>query len=259
MSLRRATLAPVLALLLTPAMVSAQQPPLEPVSELAAPAASVPVLHSGIGLEIEALGGLRYQGAFSGLMEDQLLISTREGVLEIPMPVVLSVQVEGVAYAPEAFLEGVRRWGQELVDEAVRTPRPVLVGGLSVLWAGAGPAALGDWKSAAAYSLLEVSFIGAGVVMISNDQYGPLLPLGALDALLHVWAVSDSVRESRRRRSRARLAVLPQLALSDQAAPELGVGLVLTIGGPATPSNQATLLWSPACAEPGLTGACSLP
>jgi hypothetical protein len=252
-------LAPALALLLAPALAGAQQPPLEPVSELDAPAARVPVLHSGIGIEIEAMGDLRYEGAFSGMDEQMLLLSTREGVLEIPMPVVLNVLVEGDPYAPDAFIEGVRRWGQEMIDQAVRTPRPVLVGGLSVVWAGAGPAALGQWKSAAAYSLLEVSFIGAGAVMIANEQYGPLLPLGALDALLHVWAVSDSVRESRRRRSRAQLAVLPRLALSDHAEPELGVGLVLRIGGPATPATHTALPWALASGEPGLTGACSLP
>ncbi len=215
----------------------------------------IPVLRSGIALELEVVGGERYQGAFVGLEDPMLLLSTSEGVEELPMPVVLEVSVEGQPYSPEAFLEGVQRWGQVLVDEAVRVPPPLLVGGLSVLWAGAGPAALGDRKAAFAYSILELSFIGAGAVMISNDQYGPLLPLAALDGLLHFWAVSESVRESKRRRSRAKLALTPTVGASGAGGDALGIGLWLHAGAPASSGPSVV---GP-CVEPGLTGPCTLP
>jgi hypothetical protein len=252
-----AVLVAVMALLLAPRVEADPAAVRAEDSPLAEPA--VPTIHSGLRLEVEAIGAVRYEGAFSGMGDEHLLLSTRDGVVEIPMAVVLSIEIGGVSYGPEAFTEGARRWGQAMLDEAVRTPRPVLVGGLSVLWAGAGPAALGNWKSAAAYSVLEASFLGAGAVMIANEQYGPLLPLAALDALLHAWAAGDSVRESRRRRSRADLAIAPLGQPVGATEQGLGVALVLRIGGP--PAAQAGMGRAPAdaCVEPGLTGACSFP
>ncbi len=206
-------IAPLAGLALAAALAVADEPrpeagaAVEPPAGEASAEAAVPVIRDGIGLVVEVIGGERYEGAFVGLAQERLKLSTHDGLIELPVPVLVGVEVEGAPYSVEAFREGVRAWGRALVDASVRTPRPVVVVGLSVLWAGAGPAALGQWKSAGAYSLLEASFLGAGAVMIANEQYGPLLPLAALDGLLHVWAATDSAREARRRRARAHLAV----------------------------------------------------
>lgn len=223
------------------------------------PHPTVPSLRSGIPLVVEVIGGQRYEGAFVGLRANHLRVSTHDGLLEVPVPVITAVSVQGVSYEPEAFLEGVQRWGQELAEQAVRVPPPALVACSSVLWAGAGPALLGDWQAFAAYSLLEASFLGAGAVMIVNEQYGPLLPLAALEVLLHGWAAGDSVRESRRRRSRAELAVMPTLHPASGSAPVVGLGLALHVGAPASAVYTGVLPWSDACSVPGLTGPCSFP
>ena len=216
-------------------------------------------MRSGIPLDVEVIGGQHYVGAFAGLLDEKLQVSTHDGVVEVPLPVVVAVLVEGVSYAPEPFLLGVQRWGQELVEQAVRVPRPALVACSSALWAGAGPALLGDWKGFAAYSLLEVSFLGAGAVMIVNEQYGPLLPLAALEGLLHVWAAGDSVRESKRRRARAELALLPTLVPGEGSSATLGLGLAVHLGAPTTVGPQGTIPRTGACVETGLTGPCPFP
>jgi hypothetical protein len=216
---------------------------------------AVPGIRSGLPLEVQLLGDQRYEGAFVGLEDQRLLLSTREGVVELPLPALVAVTIEGQRYSPEAFLEGTRRWGRQLIESSARVPPPVLVAGASVLWAGAGPAVLGDWKGFAAYSLLEASFIGAGAVMISNDQYGPLLPLAALDVLLHVWAGSEGVRESKRRRSRARLAVTPLWFPGDGAEHPPTFGLAV---GPAGGGAGIAPVSGP-CRELALTGPCPFP
>jgi hypothetical protein len=221
--------------------------------------ASAPVLYDGIEMDVSALGQVRYSGAFAGMADDQLRLSTPDGVVEVPMPVIEQVTISGVVYGPDEFSEGLRRWGQQLLDEVARVPHPALVGGLSVVWSGAGPAALGDWKGALSYTLLEGCFVGAGAVMVIEEQYGPLLPLAALDLLLHVWAVSDSVRESKRRRARAALAVGPLALPAAGSEHPMGLGFSVTFGPP--PGNAAKGTWTldDSCTEMGLTGACSFP
>ena len=220
---------------------------------------AIPVLAAGTPLELEVVGGQRYEGAFVGIEDPILQLSTRDGVVDIPLPAVVVVNIDGVPYSTEAFREGARQWGQALLDEALRVPHPFLAGASSVLWAGAGPAVLGDRKSAFAYTILEISFIGAGAVMISNEQYGPLLPLAALDVMLHVWAGAESVRESKRRRSRAKLVLAPAVVTLGGSTPVVGLGLVLRAGAPESSVSKGALPSSASCGEPGLTGPCSFP
>ncbi len=221
--------------------------------------AAVPEVCDGLPLQVEALGGETFVGAFVIIEDDVLALSTRQGIVEIPIPVITNVVVDGLSYSRDAFLEGVRLWAEAVRAEALRTPSPLVVGGLSVLWAGAGPAALGDWDAFLAYTVLETSFIGAGAVMVANEQYGPLLPLAALDVLLHVWAGSDAVRESRRRRRRMRLATaaMPVSAIGDMRGP--GVVVTFVVGGSGAAVSKGAIPTSGACTEPGLTAHCSFP
>ncbi|MFH1466245.1 MAG: hypothetical protein ABIO70_17810 [Pseudomonadota bacterium] len=199
-----------------------------PVAAVAA--ADVPALRLGLPLVVSVLGGERLEGAFVAYERDRLVLSTREGQKEIGLPLILSVEVEGSSFTPEAFVEGVRRWSEAQRLDALSTPPPVLVGGASVLWAGAGPAMLGRWDSFLAYSIVEGALLGAGAVMVARGQYGPLLPLAALDVLVHGWAAGDSVHEARRRRRRAN-ALVGFVPFSDSGDGGFAVGFTLTARG----------------------------
>lgn len=253
-------LGPVIALglsLASPPLLASEPEP-APGSQVA-PEEAVPRIRSGLPLELELLGDQRYEGAFVGVEEKQLLLSTYDGLIRLPLPALVAVTIEGWRYSPEAFLQGTQRWGQELIEQSARVPRPVLVAGASVFWAGAAPAMLGDWKGFAAYSLLEASFIGAGVVMVSNDQYGPLLPLAALDLLLHVWAGTEGVRESKRRRARTRLALTPIVVPGEGGERPVAFGLVLGPAGAGGLGSAGFPTGPVPCVESALTGPCPFP
>lgn len=199
-------------------------------------AAAAPEVRLGVPLAVVVLGGERFEGAFVAWEHDHLVLSTRDGQKEIGQPLIEAVEVDGVDCTPQAFLEGIRRWSEAQRLDALSTPPPALVGGACVLWAGAGQAILGNWKAFLAYSVVEASFVGAGGVMIARGQYGPLLPLAALDVLVRGWAVGDGVHEARLRRRRAdAFVVLAPLPGSGDAGPAAGLAVVAR-----WPSHEAT-------------------
>jgi hypothetical protein len=230
-----------------------------PAEEQPEPSPSPPEIRDGVPMQVEVLGGQRFDGAFVGIEDDTLELSMRDGPADLPLPIVVSVEIGGVVYPRDSFLEGVRIWSQELRDRALRTPPPVLVGASCVLWAGAGPALLGDWDGFLAYTVLEASFIGAGAIMVADGQFGPLLPLATIDLLLHAWAGVDSVRESRRRRRRMKFSTSLAVGTHGGDLPVLGVtvGYGSWDGGAAVSgAGQGT---SGECGSGGLTGHCSFP
>ncbi len=248
-----------LVVLMAAVPVSVEAAEAAAAAEVEEPGAAFPTVRDGLPLQIVALGGQRFDGAFVAIEGEALAISTREGLVELPLPIVVSVEVEGVEYSREAFLEGVHAWALMAKAQALSTPPPALVGASSVLWAGAGPAMLGDWDGFLAYTVLEASFIGAGAVMVWNEQYGPLLPLAALDLFLHIWAGTDAVREARRRRRRAKLATTLSLAPAGERS--LGLGLAITIGpsGSGSAVSEGGLRSCDPHLSTALTGDCSLP
>jgi hypothetical protein len=221
-------------------------------------ATAAPEVRLGIPLTVEVLGGERFDGAFVAWEHDLLVLTTRDGQKRIGLPLILSVEVEGDVCTPQAFLEGVRRWSEAQRLDALGTPAPVLVAGASVLWAGAGPAMLGRWKSCLAYSLVEASLLGAGGVMVAKGQYGPLLPLAALDVLVRAWAVGDSVHEAQRRRRRANafvgLAPLPGAGSQGSMT-----GVAVVAHWPAKADSPADSPVPPAPSPVGLTAAGPFP
>ena len=214
----------------------------------------VPELREGLPLQVSLLGGQTVQGAFATVEGEVLRLATPEGVLDLPFALVTELRVDGQPYPPEAFLEGVRRWSAGAASEARSGPPPVLVGVASALWAGGGPALLGQWRSCLAYSAVESCLIGAGAIMVARGQYGPLLPLAALDVLLHAWSGAESVTAARRQRRRARALGAVDLALG--VGPGGGGTPGLTLGVRVGSREGAGVLGN---AGPGALGACSAP
>ncbi|MEC8424487.1 MAG: hypothetical protein VX000_11970, partial [Myxococcota bacterium] len=81
-------------------------------------------------------------------------------------------------------------------------PREGVVMGAAVLWAGAAPASVGDWKKAAAYSLVETVLVGTAVANVRAGGGAVLLPLAGLDVLFKGYAAGEAVRVTRKRRAR---------------------------------------------------------
>jgi len=228
-----------LAVLLAPPCLA--DPAIGSQAQAASAEPAVPEIRAGIELVAVALGGERFSGSFVAIEEGSLQLSTRQGPRAIPLPILTAVEIGGQSYAPEPFLEGVRQWSAALREQALSTPPPLLVGTLSLLWSGAGPAALGDWDGFVTWSLLEAALLGAGAVMVVNEQYGPLLPLAALDLMLHGWSAGESVGEARRRRRRAETVVsfAPVAGSLGDGSRGIGAALVVQFGGPPSAVGAA--------------------
>jgi len=168
-------------------------------------------LRTGVELVVALLGGEVFKGAFVMANDEQLELSAEQGRRVLPLGTVQSIDVAGERWTVSQFSAAVDAWSRQLVEESIATPPPVLVGALSLVWAGAGPLALGDHKGFLAYSAIELALVGAGVAMVAQGETAQLIPLVFLDGIFHAWAIGDSVREAtrRRRRLRARLALLP--------------------------------------------------
>jgi hypothetical protein len=86
------------------------------------------------------------------------------------------------------------------------SPPPWSAGLASGLWAGGGPALLGDWRTCLGYTAVELGLIGAAALFVHERQYGNLVPTLLIDGLLRAHAVSASTSEARRRRRIKELA-----------------------------------------------------
>ena len=82
-------------------------------------------------------------------------------------------------------------------------PRPVTVVGLSMLWAGAGHAALGDRRGFATYSVVESVLLSSIALNVAINNPQPLPSLIALDLLFKGWSARETARVARRRQELA--------------------------------------------------------
>ena len=68
-------------------------------------------------------------------------------------------------------------------------------------WAGAGHAALGEWRTVGEYAVLEGLVWGTAALNLTvGDSPGLLIPLAALDVLFRVHAASDAAHIAKHRR-----------------------------------------------------------
>ena len=68
---------------------------------------------------------------------------------------------------------------------------------------------VGDWRRAAAYTLVEGVLIGTAVANIRAGGGAVLLPLAGLDLLFKGYAAGEAVRVTRRRREMLRPSTAP--------------------------------------------------
>lgn len=156
-------------------------------------------------LTLGLVGGARVEGWFYSSADGVLTVSANNTLQRVPLVSIVSVARDGEPLPMETF-RGEVADQQNLLD-AFRAdppphPREGVVIGAAVLWAGAAPAAVGDWKKAAAYSLVEGVLVGTAIANINTGGGAVLLPLAGLDLLFKGYAAGEAVRVTRRRRAR---------------------------------------------------------
>lgn len=156
-------------------------------------------------LEITLNTGEQVQGWYYDLRGEHLLLSGDNRVADVPLALVAQVQMNGQPISVAELmqeLEGVRALQSALLADPPPHPRSGVAIALSLGWAGAGHAALGDWKSFAGYSVVEAALLGTGAYNLARgSKPGVLIPITALDILFKGYAAADSGRIARGRRA----------------------------------------------------------
>ena len=153
-------------------------------------------------LTLQLTGDVAVSGRFLRAEADRVVLSSQTGPVEVPTVLVESVQLNGEPMNHAVFMaELADAWAQL---EAFRAdppphPRPITTAGLSMLWSGAGHAALGDWKSARNYGIVEGVVLSSIALNVALENPQPIPSLIVVDMAFRVWSARESVRIARRR------------------------------------------------------------
>jgi len=166
-------------------------------------------------LRVRLAGGAEIEGWYYACADGVLTLSGNDTLHRVPVVSVVSVERDGAPLAMQVFHAEVAT--EQATLDAFRAdppphPRPGVVVGAAALWAGAAPAAVGDWKRAAGYSLVEGVIVGTALANINAGSGAVLIPLAALDILFKGYAAGEAVRVTRKRRRRLRPAAVEREA-----------------------------------------------
>lgn len=156
-------------------------------------------------LELELLAGGMVEGWFLRAEPPVIVISGAEGEQRVPLALITRVREDGAPLPLDQFFLQVDESAARLA--ALRAappphPPPAVVAGLSLVWGGAGHAALGDWGGAAGYAIADTVLIsGAAYNLFYERKPGPAISLLALDLVFRGYAAAEAARVSRARRA----------------------------------------------------------
>ncbi len=161
---------------------------------------SLPVLRSGVPLQVILHGGVVVDGSFISFQSGILRMASETGIKEVELSTVDRLLVEGLAVSIDEFNMALRDWRATIRNLYPRPPSPAMVGALSLLWPGSGHLALGKARSFVGYTVVELGLVGTGVYLYNSGNSAQIIPLLVLDALFRAYAFNQAVRESNRRR-----------------------------------------------------------
>ena len=157
-------------------------------------------------LVLELQGGARVEGWYVGVDRGVLRLSGHDRFADVPVSLVTRVTRDGAAMPLSLFLDEVSQAQADL--DAFREhppahPPPLAVAGVSMLYAGAGHAALGDWKGAAGWAAVDTGILAVAAWNVwGDDRPAAALPALALSALIKAAAAGEAAHIARRRRRR---------------------------------------------------------
>ena len=165
-------------------------------------------LRSSDALTLSLAGGGEVSGTFVRAEPTLVVLRTPDGLVEVPRALVEGVSRNGEAWSPEGLsleLDQAVADAAALRAEMPWTPHPALAAGLSLLWSGAGHAALHEPRAAAGYAAADAVLIGAGALSVAiPENRGAALSIFALDLALRGYAAADAAELARSRRALSR-------------------------------------------------------
>jgi len=154
-------------------------------------------------LELELSSGEEVVGWHYAAKDGVLVLSGQNRFFEVPTVLVAQVRLDGQPLALSDFHTAIARDQLEL--SALRAappplPSPAAVTVASLLWAGSGHAALGDWGTAWGYLAVESVLWGtAAYTIFANGNLPILIPLAGVDLIFRWVAAGDASRRARSR------------------------------------------------------------
>lgn len=165
-------------------------------------------LRSTDALTLSLTGGGQVTGTFVRAEPTVVVVRTPEGQVEVPRVLVEQVALNGAPWTVEALageLDEAVAARAALLADPPWAPAPALTAGLSLLWSGAGHAALGEPRTAAGYAAADAVLIGAGALSLAiPENRGTALTIFALDLLLRGYAAADAAQLAGARRAMLR-------------------------------------------------------
>ncbi|RME22810.1 MAG: hypothetical protein D6798_14960 [Deltaproteobacteria bacterium] len=168
---------------------------------LSGPAAA---LDGNDALALDLVGGAHVEGGYVGVDDGILRLSGDNRFVDVPVDQVVAVERDGEPFPLSQFLAEVAEAQQAL--DALRAappahPPPAVVGGASLVYAGAGHMAMGEWKAAAGWAAMDTVILGAAAWNLFGERSIPAtIPVLALDLVIKAAAAGDAARIARRRR-----------------------------------------------------------
>lgn len=149
-------------------------------------------------LELVLTTGEQVDGWFYRYEQGQLVLSGEGRLVSVWEGALGSVLCNGAVLSREALhLELVEAEARAHRAAAGPTPHPAAVTAASVVWAGAGPALLGDRRQAVWMSVAEVALLsGAAYGAFSAESWNVIVPMVGVDLALHGWAARDARRRA---------------------------------------------------------------
>lgn len=149
-------------------------------------------------LELVLTTGERVDGWFYRYEQGQLVLSGEGRLVSVWEGALGSVLRNGAPLSHEALhLELVEAEARVSTAAAGPTPHPAVVTAASAVWAGAGPALLGDRRQAVWLSVAEAALLtGAAYGAFSAESWNVIVPMVGVDLALHGWAARDARRRA---------------------------------------------------------------
>lgn len=169
-------------------------------------------LSSNSRLELTLAGGESIEGWFVRADANAVIVSS-PGQLDttrIPTGLVVSVRENGERMTLHVFLDELQEAHRSLTEwlaDPPAHPPPAIVATLSAFVPGTGQAALGEWGRAGGYFAADLTLIGLGGLEYATEQrFGMLVSLAAIDLVVRAVSASDAARLSARRRRKLHAA-----------------------------------------------------
>ncbi len=190
-------------------------------------------LSPGESLTLTLAGGVQVEGHFRSSDGRVLVLNVDGESLTVDLALIEAASRDGLPLPVDTLAAEARAWSEGLVDPGRPVP-PLAAGLASAIWPGSGHLLLRDRKTWAGYATVDAALLGLSAWFLFREQSPrAAATFAAIDLVFRGYAVSEAVRDARRRRpaeTARRGGSLPPCRTAVSVAPVVGGGVAATAG-----------------------------